>query len=96
MPIESGKNAEHTGGLADDVVARRVGEALYWAHMKNFMPILSEKSNDSFTLARWPHQHCSALTPGRKREFFDFIGLKSWSEQGTLMVKFLGGEEEKH
>ena len=57
------KSTEHTEGLSDDVVARRVGEALVLAHMKNFMPILSEKSNDSFTSARWPHQHRSALTP---------------------------------
>ena len=59
------------------------------AHMKNLMPILSEKSTDSFTFARWPHQHRFALTPAGKGTTFDFIGRKSWSEQGTLMVDLL-------
>jgi hypothetical protein len=54
--------------------------------MKYFMPNLSEKSTTSFTFARRPHQHLSALTPGGKVAFFPFIGLKSWSEQGTLML----------
>ena len=58
--------------------------------MKNFMPSLSEKSTDSFTFARWPHQHRSALTPGGKLASFDFFGRKSGSEQGTLMVEFHG------
>ena len=89
-------STEHTDGLSDNVVARRVGEALVLAHMKNFMPILSEKSSDCFTFARWPHQHRSALTPGGKCAYFDFFGLNSWSEQGTLMVDFFGREEEKH
>ena len=96
MSIVSQKCTEHTEGLSDDVVAPRVGEALVLAHMKNFMPILSEKSNDSFTFARWPHQHRSALTPGGKCAYFDFFGLNSWSEQGTLMVDFICREEEKH
>jgi hypothetical protein len=54
--------------------------------MKYFMPNLSEKSTTSFTFARRPHQHLSALTPGGKVAFFPFIGLKSWYEQGTLML----------
>ena len=48
----------------------------------------------TFTLARWPHQHRSALSPRGKLAFIAFFGLKSWSEQGTLMVEFRRREEE--
>ena len=50
------------------------------------MPNLSEKSSTCLTLARWPHQHRSAVTPGGKLAAFAFTGLNSWSEHGTLMV----------
>ena len=43
----------------------------------------------TFTFARWPHQHRSALTPAGKGTTFDFIGRKSWSEQSTLMMDLL-------
>ena len=43
--------------------------------MKNFMPNQSEKSSTYLTLARRPHQHRSALTPGGKLAFFIFFGL---------------------
>jgi hypothetical protein len=46
-------------------------------------------------LPRWPHQHRSTLTPGGKLAFFDFFGLQSLLEQGTLMVKFHRRKEEK-
>jgi len=62
--------------------------------MKNFMPNLSEKSSTSFTFARSPHQHRSALTPGGKLASFFFVGLKSWSEHGTLIAA-KGWREEK-
>ena len=54
--------------------------------MKNFMPNLSKKSSTCLTLARWPHQHRSAVTPGGKLAAFAFTGLNSWSEHGTLMI----------
>jgi hypothetical protein len=54
--------------------------------MKYFMPNLSEKSTTSFTFVSRPQQHLSAVTPGGKLAFFPFIGLKSWCEQGTLML----------
>jgi hypothetical protein len=63
--------------------------------MKNFMPNLSEKSSTSFILARSPQQHHSALTLGGKLVSFIFAGLKSWSEQGTLMVAKDWREEEE-
>jgi hypothetical protein len=54
--------------------------------MKNFMPNESEKSSTCLTLARRPHQHRSAVTPGGKLAAFAFTGLNSWSEHGTLMM----------
>jgi hypothetical protein len=53
--------------------------------MKNCMPNLSEKCSDSFTFARLTHQHRSAGMPSGKLASFFFLGLQSWSEQGTLM-----------
>jgi hypothetical protein len=46
---------------------------------------LSIEIFDSFTFARSHHQQRSALIPGGKLASFIFIGLKSWSKQGTLM-----------
>jgi hypothetical protein len=54
--------------------------------MKNCMPNLSEKCSDSFTFARLTHQHRSAGMPSGKLASFFFLGLQSWSEQGTLMA----------
>jgi hypothetical protein len=59
--------------------------------MKNIMPNLSEKSSDSFTFARLPHQHRSTRISGGKLECFFFLGIQSWSEQGTLMAATDGG-----
>jgi hypothetical protein len=53
--------------------------------MKNFIPNLLEKFSACFTFARWLHQHRSTHTGFKLASLF-FVGLKSWSEQGTLMV----------
>jgi hypothetical protein len=53
--------------------------------MKNFMPILSEKSVDSLTFAMSPHQHRAASIPSGKLAYFIFFGLRPWSEQGKLI-----------
>jgi hypothetical protein len=54
--------------------------------MKNFMPILSEKSVDSLTFAISPHQHRAASIPSGKLAYFIFFGLRPWSEQGKLIA----------
>jgi hypothetical protein len=54
--------------------------------MKNFMPILSEKSVDSLTFAMSPHQHRAASIPTGKLAYFIFFGLRPWSEQGKLIA----------
>jgi hypothetical protein len=54
--------------------------------MKNFMPILSEKSVDSLTFAMSPHQHRAASIPSGKLAYFIFFGLRPWSEQGKLIA----------
>jgi hypothetical protein len=54
--------------------------------MKNFMPILSEKSVDSLTFAMSPHQHHAASIPSGKLAYFIFFGLRPWLEQGKLIT----------
>jgi hypothetical protein len=54
--------------------------------MKNFMPILSEKSLDSLTFAMSLHQHRAASIPSGKLAYFIFFGLRPWSEQGKLIA----------
>jgi hypothetical protein len=59
--------------------------------MKNFMPILSEKSVDSLTFAMSSHQHRAASIPSGKLEYFIFLGLRPWSKQGKLIATKLNG-----
>jgi hypothetical protein len=63
--------------------------------MKNFMPNLSQKSSTFFTFPKMSAPTPLRSHPRGKLASFIFFGLKSWSEQGTLIVTYIFLERKR-